>query len=98
MDCEICFRFDVGDVRGVSSQHVLEVLHDVYISQAILLVVVSKGIYMVPHRRLLTVTDLKGYTANFLVGLKTSCETGLSVSVLVMSVSVLVMSAVKMCQ
>ena len=54
MDCEICFRFDVGDVRGVSSQHVLEVLHDVYISQAILLVVVSKGIYMVPHRRLLT--------------------------------------------
>ena len=53
---------------------------------------------MVPHRRLLTVTDLKDYTANSLVGLKTSCETGLSVSVLVMSVSVLVMSAVKMCQ
>ena len=49
----------------------------------------------------MTVTDLKGYTANSLVGLKTSsgsCETGLSVSVLVMSVSVLVMSAVKMCQ
>ena len=29
MDCEKIFRFDVGDVKGVSSQYVLEVLHDV---------------------------------------------------------------------